>query len=138
MPCISEYTRNLKGACKYSLWVNGPITVAVYSINQSQKATERPEQTENSSMISSLIRHETNRCPTVSPLNHTSAGSLHFVYLYDNKVRFPLSYMSHSWAQTGFMTSQTIRIETCNLIYFMKGVTVFNTDCELSRFCFPS
>lgn len=91
MPCITVYTSNLKGAYKYSLWVNGHITVALYSINQREDTTERPAQTENSSMISSLIRLWTNHCPTVSLLKYNSTGLQYVVYLYDNKVNFPFT-----------------------------------------------
>lgn len=88
------YTSSHEGECRYSLWVNGHITVSVYSINQSEETTERRAQTQNSSMISSPIRLQTNHRPTASLLEHTSIDSqcVTHLYIHDNTSRFTYTH----------------------------------------------
>ena len=135
MPCISVYTSSLKGVCKYSLWVNGRIAVALYSINQSEETAEKPVQTENSSMISSPIRLWTNHCPTMSLLKSTFAGSRYVVYIYDNKVHF-LSQILVAFVDKNRVHEYT-KIQEGNLQpYSSYHKTVINIDWEPPRFYF--
>lgn len=131
------YTCNLKGACKYSLWVNGHITVALHSINQSEETTERPAQTEDSSVISNPIRLQTNHCPTAGLLEHTSVGlqCAVWLYIYDNTVIF----FSLSRLHVAFKNKihECTKKETHNLIHFIERATVINIDWEPPQFYFP-
>lgn len=128
------YTSNLKGACKYALWVNGHITVALYSVNQSEGTTERPAQTENSSMISNPIRLWTDHCPTVST---TGLQYVVYLYIYDNTVIFSPFPSPMLRSKRRFMCFWNFWKETCNLIHFTERATAINIDWEPPQFYFP-